>query len=269
MVLLPAGLVLGKAILNAVQNRGTQNAAVKVAARTSAMMGGEGRIERGRGMERRAEGLGGGEGLRKRINPYTNQEIRNRMGGTSVRMMHKQAQRDAIDLKEALENEKWVPVYRFEGIRFGVLLARAKLVQTIASVLYLPYSAFGLLTGTNDQQTFMCTLVLAVAAPLLLAVFSRYLNRLIGVISMNESNEYARIGYLTFWGSRKNQLVEVADIISITENSSEKDQVVKLQWYAAGSNYLFLSTRNCEIVDEKRAEILFGDLNLFQIYKTN
>lgn len=263
MVLLPAGLVLGKAILNAVQNRGTQKAAVKIAARTSAMMVGE---ERGRGMERRA--MGGGEPLKKRVNPYEQTEIRNRLGGTSVRMLHKQAEREAVALKEALENERWIPVYRFEGIRFGVLLARAKLVQTIASVCYLPYSTFGLLTGSNDKQTFLFTLVLAVAAPLLLAAFSRYLNRLVGVISMNESNEYARIGYLTFWGSRRNVHVEVADIIPLSENSSDKDQVVKLQWYSSGNNFLFLSTRNCEIVDEERAEVLFGNLNLFHTYKT-
>lgn len=75
-----------------------------------------------------------------------------------------------------------IPVYRFEGIRFGVLLARAKLVQTIASVLYLPYSTFGLLMGTNDKQTFLFTFVLAVAAPLLLGVFSRYCKRREGVL---------------------------------------------------------------------------------------
>ncbi|GMS80206.1 hypothetical protein PENTCL1PPCAC_2381, partial [Pristionchus entomophagus] len=264
MVLLPAGLVLGKAILNAVQNRGAQQSAVKIAARTSAMIG----EERGRGMERRVMGIGAGEGLRRRVNPYDKTEIRNRLGGTSVRMLHKQAEKDAVALKEALENERWIPVYRFEGIRFGVLLARAKLLQTIASVLYLPYSTFLLLTGTTEKETFMYTLVLAVAAPFLLALFSRYLNRLVGVISMNESNEYARIGYLTFWGSRRNVHVEVADIIPITENSSEKDQLVKLQWYASGNKFLFLSTRNCEIVDEKRAEVLFGDLNLFHTYKT-
>lgn len=28
---------------------------------------------------------------------------------------------------------------------------------------------------------------------------------------MNESNDYARIGYLTFWGSRKNVHVEVSE----------------------------------------------------------
>lgn len=262
MVMLPAGLVFGKAILNAVNKRGAPQTAVKIAARTSAIMGGD----RGKGIDRRT--IGGGEALRRRVNPFEKNEIRHRLGGTSVRMLHNQTEKEACALKEALENEQWVPVYRFEGIRFGVLLARAKLVQTVASVLYLPYSTMCLLMGTTDKETFMCTLALAVAAPLLLAVFSRYLNRLVGVISMNESNEYARIGYLTFWGSRKNVHVEVADIIPLSENSSEKDQVVKLQWYSSGNNFLFLSTRNCEIVDEKRAEILFGDLNIFHSYKT-
>ncbi|GMR59354.1 hypothetical protein PMAYCL1PPCAC_29549, partial [Pristionchus mayeri] len=264
MVMLPAGLVLGKAILNAVQNRGAQHTAVKLAARSSALIVGEERVRR---VEKRWM-MGGGGALTSRVNPYEKTEIRNRLGGTSVRMLHKQAEREAADLKEALEKERWLPIYRFEGIRLGVLLARAKLVQTIASLLYLPYSTFGLLTGTTDEGTFMVTLALAVAAPLLLAVFSRYLNRLVGVISMNESNEYVRIGYLTFWGSRRNVHVEVADIIPISENSSEKDQIVKLQWYSSGNDFLFLSTRNCQIVDEERAHILFGDLNVFHTYKS-
>lgn len=50
--------------------RGTQQAAVKIAARTSAMMIGE---DRGRGMERRM--MGGGESLRNRINPYDKTEV--------------------------------------------------------------------------------------------------------------------------------------------------------------------------------------------------
>lgn len=50
--------------------RGTQQAAVKIAARTSAMMMGE---DRGRGMERRT--MGGGETLRNRINPYDKTEV--------------------------------------------------------------------------------------------------------------------------------------------------------------------------------------------------
>ncbi|KIH50868.1 hypothetical protein ANCDUO_19050 [Ancylostoma duodenale] len=66
----------------------------------------------------------------------------------------------------------------------------------------------------------------------------RYLNRLIGVIAMNESNDFVRVGYLTFWGARKNK-----------------------------SSFLYLPTRGVEIVDEKRAEMLFGDLSVFNSSK--
>ncbi|KHJ75522.1 hypothetical protein OESDEN_24862, partial [Oesophagostomum dentatum] len=156
-----------------------------------------------------------------------------------------------------------VAVYRYPGIRVGVLLARAKLLQTVASVLFLPYSSYQYLTGQVDATFFYSTAVLAVLAPIALAVFSRYLNRLIGVIAMNESNDYVRVGYLTFWGGRKNKFLEVTDVLPLSEVSGSKnDSLIRFSWFG-GDNFLYLPTRNVEIVDEKRAELLFGDLSVF------
>ncbi|VDK78600.1 unnamed protein product [Cylicostephanus goldi] len=153
-----------------------------------------------------------------------------RIGGTSIRRSHAQIEREKKLLEEALPNENWyiphrlttkflnlltmerfialylrIAVYRYPGIRFAVLLARAKLLQTVASVLFLPYSSYQYAFGHVDATFFYSTAFVAVFAPIALAVFSRYLNRLIGVIAMNESNDYVRVGYLTFWGSRKNK----------------------------------------------------------------
>ncbi|KIH50675.1 hypothetical protein ANCDUO_19243 [Ancylostoma duodenale] len=160
-----------------------------------------------------------------------------------------------------------VAVYRYPGIRFAVLLARAKLLQTVASVLYLPYSSYQYAIGHADATFFYSTAALAVLAPVALAVFSRYLNRLIGVIAMNESNDFVRVGYLTFWGARKNKILDIADVLPLTEVSGSKsDSLIKFSWFG-GSSFLYLPTRGVEIVDEKRAEMLFGDLSVFNSSK--
>ncbi|ETN76249.1 hypothetical protein NECAME_11816 [Necator americanus] len=113
-----------------------------------------------------------------------------RIGGTSIRRTHTQIERDNKLLQESLMNESWIAVYRYPGIRIAVLLARAKLLQTVASVLFLPYSSYQYAVGHVDITWFYSTAALAVFAPIALLVFSRYLNRLIGVIAMNESNDF-------------------------------------------------------------------------------
>ncbi|VDM69203.1 unnamed protein product [Strongylus vulgaris] len=89
---------------------------------------------------------------------------------------------------------------------------------------------------------------------------------------MNESNDYVRVGYLTFWGVRKNKYsaavyLEITDVLPLTEVAGSKnDSVIQFSWFG-GDNFLYLPTKNVEIVDEKRAELLFGDLNVFSSMK--
>ncbi|PIO63081.1 hypothetical protein TELCIR_15336, partial [Teladorsagia circumcincta] len=100
--------------------------------------------------------------------------------------------------------------------------------------------------------------------PLVKPGLLRYLNRLIGVIAMSESNDYVRIGYLSFWGARRNKYLEIDDVLPLTEVAASKnDALLKFSWFG-GSNFLYLPTKDVEIVDEQRAKLLFGDLSLFK-----
>ncbi|KHJ90778.1 phospholipase D domain protein [Oesophagostomum dentatum] len=248
MGLLPVGLLLGKALMDNMARRAGPAQVV----RTSAAVSNYYNLRSRRHVSSKTG-----------PNPFEKEEMLHRIGGTSIRQTPAQIERDKKLLEEALLNEKWVAVYRYPGIRVGVLLARAKLLQTVASVLFLPYSSYQYLTGQVDTTFFYSTAVLAVLAPIALAVFSRYLNRLIGVIAMNESNDYVRVGYLTFWGGRKNKFLEVTDVLPLSEVSGSKnDSLIRFSWFG-GDNFLYLPTRNVEIVDEKRAELLFGDLSVF------
>ncbi|CAJ0590497.1 unnamed protein product, partial [Cylicocyclus nassatus] len=248
MGLLPVGLLVGKALLDNIARRTAPTQVV----RTSATIGTVHNVR----SRRHASSASS-------ANPFEKEQMLQRIGGTSIRRSHAQIEREKQLLEEALPNENWIAVYRYPGIRFAVLLARAKLLQTVASVLFLPYSSYQYAFGQVDATFFYSTAFVAVFAPVALAVFSRYLNRLIGVIAMNESNDYVRIGYLTFWGSRKNKYLEITDVLPLTEVSgNKKDSVIKFSWFG-GDNFLYLPTRNVEIVDEKRAELLFGDISVF------
>ncbi|CAJ0573850.1 unnamed protein product, partial [Mesorhabditis spiculigera] len=187
--------------------------------------------------------------------------------GTSPLARENQPRKPLIDheLEAELTDVKWVAVYRYLPIRLAAMVARMKLVQTIASVLYVPYSIFNYIQGTIDWSWLVNTTSLAVFAPLALVLFSRTMNRLVGVIAVDETNSYARIGYVSFWGRRMNKVRPIEDVVPLTNSEGDTTQkVVKLS-FLSDSSYVLLPTRPVEIVDPERAHLLFGDLKFFDV----
>ncbi|VDK54648.1 unnamed protein product [Anisakis simplex] len=202
-------------------------------------------------------------------NPFTAQECLQRIGGTSIRSIRSLSTNPKQNLQELLKDETWVAVYRFPGIRFGVLLARAKLLQTITSILLIPYTYWQYLNDQASAQFLTGVSVLAILATSMLMLFSRYFNRMIGVIAMSESNQFVRVGYLSFWGGRRNKILELDDALPLSEaNENLNDAIVKFRQYSSAS-YLYLPISKVELLDEERAELLFGDLSVFNRSKKN
>ncbi|KHN76433.1 Transmembrane protein [Toxocara canis] len=252
MVLLQ-GIVFGRALLEALSRRDAQRAFVS-APRLMATTSQQKRAHRKR--ERRTP----------HVNPFLVGECLHRLGGNSIRPFSTRRQ---PTLREVLKDETWVAVYRFPGIRIGVLLARAKLLQTIASVMLVPYTYWQYLNEVASVHFLGGVTVLATVATSMLILFSRYFNRMIGVISMSESNQFVRIGYLSFWGARRNKVLELGDALPLAEaNDNLNDAVVKFRQFST-SSFLYLPISNVEIVDKRRATLLFGDLSIFNRSKKN
>uniref|UniRef100_A0A158R4G8 CDP-diacylglycerol--glycerol-3-phosphate 3-phosphatidyltransferase n=1 Tax=Syphacia muris TaxID=451379 RepID=A0A158R4G8_9BILA len=157
-----------------------------------------------------------------------------------------------------------IPVYRFQNIVIGSIIARLKLLQTIIAAAVVPYYFWKY--GLGEVQLERCLLIsgLAIFAIGMLVAATRYFNRLIGVISMNQTNEVIRVGYLSFWGSRRNQIIPVKDVVPISDSDSNpNDVIVKFCRYST-PKFLYLSRIKSEIVDKERAELLFGDLTIFK-----
>uniref|UniRef100_A0A914CB88 Transmembrane protein 186 n=1 Tax=Acrobeloides nanus TaxID=290746 RepID=A0A914CB88_9BILA len=200
----------------------------------------------------------------EKVNPFSADEIRARLGGSSTRHSSRllSTKTSEIDLKELLKDEKWFPVYRFHGIGFCLFLARLKLVQTIISTCLLPYSVYLLQNNLINPEIFAGIVSGAILAPIALILFTRYYNRIIGVISMDSSNNFIRIGYLSFWGNRRNKYMEVSEVFPLTELQPKDiwSPIITMRFYSS-NEVLYLSKNKFEIVDPERAELLFGDLS--------
>lgn len=112
----------------------------------------------------------------------------------------------------------------------------------------------------------------------------RYFNRLIGVVAFNEEHQLVRFGYLGFWGGRKNLIVNLNDVIPLTDSLSvdQAKALVKLdfkQWVFFNKiilificfrhGFLLLTLSGAEIVDEELAKEIFGSLKYFRKFESD
>ena len=125
---------------------------------------------------------------------------------------------------------------------------------------------------TSGQQPLSFLIVgfgAAILAPLALIGFTKTFNKMVGVISMTESKEFVRIGFLSFYGSRRNMIFPVEDIVPLTDVYSPENQekILKLSKFSDPEDYLYLSAKGVQILDEEKAKLLFGNLKFFKTIK--
>uniref|UniRef100_A0A915DWR1 Transmembrane protein 186 n=1 Tax=Ditylenchus dipsaci TaxID=166011 RepID=A0A915DWR1_9BILA len=175
-------------------------------------------------------------GVRK--NPFQLSELRERLGGRSVRCLSSDRQtlvERPLDINiEEMKNEKWIPVYRFKGIVKYVFISKLKMLQTVASLLYLPYSYYQFI---DEQISRILSISLLPLRYLLLLCYTSF-SRIIGVISINSDSNI--------------------DVVPLSESLEPSGVFVKFSRYSDTDNYLLLSTREVEIVDEALSTHIFG-----------
>ncbi|VDK71558.1 unnamed protein product [Litomosoides sigmodontis] len=245
MVLLQ-GLIFGRALMESVARRGAAPAATTV------------RFSN----RNRAQRKGG---FRRTTNSYEGSELIKRMERCSVRHLSSRVTpvSSSESLEKLLKDEIWVPVYRFRGIHYSVLAAKIKLALTISSVTLLPYKYWQYLDDAISFNHLASISAFASFTTLAFIVFCRFFNGLIGVISMNESNEYVRVGYLSFWGTRCNKCMKLDDVIPLNESSTGiNSKIVRFRQYSS-NEILRLPLFNTELLDQERATLLFGDTAVF------
>lgn len=72
-------------------------------------------------------------------------------------------------------------------------------------------------------------------AVVVLAVFSYFARRVVGVVSLDETGTLMRIGHLSFWGMRRNKYLQVDQVLRFTDSSEagRRDLFLKLYYYEA------------------------------------
>uniref|UniRef100_A0A0R3RSW6 Transmembrane protein 186 n=1 Tax=Elaeophora elaphi TaxID=1147741 RepID=A0A0R3RSW6_9BILA len=248
MVLLQ-GLVFGRALMESLARKGAAPTAATI------RLSHRNRAQRKNGMHR---------GFKYATNPYESRELLQRLGRCSVRHLSSgTAAVSSKSLNELLKDEVWIPVYRFRGIHYSVLAAKMKLALTVSSVTLIPYKYWQYLDDAISINHLASISAFASFTTLAFIFFCKFLNGLIGVISMNETNEYIRVGYLSFWGSRCNKYMKVDDVIPLNELSTGiNNKIVRFRQYSS-NEVLNLALFDTELLDEERATILFGDTTVF------
>ncbi|KAM3717735.1 CDP-diacylglycerol--glycerol-3-phosphate 3-phosphatidyltransferase [Dirofilaria immitis] len=204
-------------------------------------------------------------GFKHTKNVYETRELLQRLERCSSRHLTSRTTSapSSNSLDELLKDEIWIPVYRFRGIHYSVLATKIKLALTISSIALIPYKYYQYLEDAISTNHLISVLAFASFTTLAFIFFCRFFNRLIGVISMNETNEYIRIGYLSFWGKRCNKYMKLDDVIPLNELSTGINrEIVRFHQYSS-KEVLNLSMFNAELLDQERATILFGDISGF------
>lgn len=203
-------------------------------------------------------------------NPFDRYELIQRIGGYRIRRESSTLSKndDDADSKELslqdVKNETWSPIYRFRTIHLYAIISRLKFFQTLCSVFILPYCYYQYINDEITSNLFFIMSAAAITAPIIMIVFTRYFNKIIGVISINESRNILRIGHLSYWGTRNNKYIPIEDIIPLTESSENPSHsLLKLKRYSSNKNYFLLSMSNTEIIDAKTSKQIFGTNEFF------
>uniref|UniRef100_A0A914QAR4 Transmembrane protein 186 n=1 Tax=Panagrolaimus davidi TaxID=227884 RepID=A0A914QAR4_9BILA len=205
----------------------------------------------------------------KVVNPFATDEIRQRIGGYSIRKIStaekppQTFEEEQKELNELLKNEKWTPIYRFPGIAFSSFISKLKFFQTFGSALVIPWATYNYASGYQTFEFLATVYAAAILAPITLFAFSRTFNRMVGVISMNEAQEYIRVGYLSFYGTRKNAIIPVDDLMplnGVVAKMEKYPSVLQLKRFSRPDQWYYIPGKGVHILDKEKAKLVFGTL---------
>ncbi|KFD48403.1 hypothetical protein M514_10703 [Trichuris suis] len=153
----------------------------------------------------------------------------------------------------------WHPIYRFKWIFVATAISRVKLAQTAFTALLVPVAAVAFRNGKISWIDLSFMVFIAIFALVMLYIMSYGLRRIIGVISVDNKASVIRIGYLDFWGKRRNVILPIADVIPLSDaNVAPADYWAPVQRFSDKNFLLYLPLKKMEIVDEKKFYSIFG-----------
>lgn len=160
-----------------------------------------------------------------------------------------------------LKNSEFKIIYRFPYIRAARLVTRLKLYQTGLTVIAIPPACYAYLMNIIDLNACIVTASIATFASMMLMIMSSLLQRVLGLVAVNNELQHARFSHLNFWGRRRDVYVPFEDIMTLSDISENKDDIfVKIKRFS-NKDFFYLSLRFGKIDDLEKLQLLIGSVS--------
>ncbi|XP_007891963.2 transmembrane protein 186 isoform X1 [Callorhinchus milii] len=158
------------------------------------------------------------------------------------------------------DNELFIMIYKFRGIRFLRAVSRLKLIQTGITVALLPTVYYFYLKGQLPYSMVNYTTGIASFAIVMLYSLSYYFRHFIGMMYLNESGTTLKVSHLTFWGKRNDFYIPVKDVLTLGDTGDATNEtILQLRQYNSTEVFYFTVAFG-QVVDEQKFIHVFGGI---------
>lgn len=150
-------------------------------------------------------------------------------------------------------SDEFIPVYRLPLIVGARAICRLKLYQSAAVAGLTGYSL-----ACDADLTL--PLVLSAVSLAMLGIMGEFFRRLVGLLYVNPAKNQVKIAHLTFWGNRKEVIVNINDIVPISDSKDRySDVFVKINFYEKSLSPFYMSIYYGQICDKDLFKTVLGE----------
>eukprot|EP00057_Strongylocentrotus_purpuratus_P034754 XP_796429.1 PREDICTED: transmembrane protein 186-like [Strongylocentrotus purpuratus] len=156
------------------------------------------------------------------------------------------------------EKSEYKPFYRLPYIVGLRILSRVKIAQTCFTLAILPPLYYYHEAGMVSTWQLQLSIGTATFALFMLYTMSFFLRRVVGAMYLHRDGDVLKVSHLTFWGSRRDTVLPVMDVIPLSEGSNKaEDVLMKLERYTT-KDILYFTLRFGRVIDVEVFENVFG-----------
>lgn len=156
------------------------------------------------------------------------------------------------------EKPEYKPFYRLPSIVGLRILSRVKIAQTCFTLAILPPLYYYHEAGMVTTWQLQLSIGTATFALFMLYTMSFFLRRVVGAMYLHRDGDVLKVSHLTFWGSRRDTVLPVMDVIPLSEGSNKaEDVLMKLERYTT-KDILYFTLRFGRVIDVEAFENVFG-----------
>lgn len=123
-------------------------------------------------------------------------------------------------------------VFRFSHLHLIRIISTFKIYQTALTILALPVAGYLHSLGMFTQSDLIVSFGIMSLATIMLYILSNFFMKIACIIYINQENSKVKISHLTFWGRRKDVLLDLANIVPLTDTGQKiTDVCVRLETF--------------------------------------